>query len=76
MGRTRKIEQIICRQGLSVPFEKPSIGHFNGPAPHPELAALARLLGRQVAKEEIGVKEAQTGDKPGHSHDNGGPSDV
>lgn len=47
-----------------------------GTPAHPALLALARLLGRQAAKEAVRDKETRTEDDQGSSHDNGSPADV
>ena len=47
-----------------------------GTPAHPALRALARLLGRQAAKEAVRVKETRTEDEPEPSSEDGGPTDV
>ena len=53
-----------------------SAGNPAHPTSHTALLALARLLGRQAAKEAAGAKETRTEDGQGSSHDNGGPTDA
>ena len=53
-----------------------SAGSPAHPAGHTALLALARLLGRQAAKESAEAKETRTEDDQGSSHDNGGLPDA
>lgn len=53
-----------------------SAGNPAHPTGHTALLALARLLGRQAAKEAVRDKETRTEDGQGSSHDNGGLPDA